>query len=230
MKTWAPSPEPGLLPIGVGIVADRETTAAALEAVLRSDPELAVLGTSDQAGAAALLERPELRVVIVNLRLSGERSDPAPGVDFIREIKRRRPDIRVLSLKRQVDEDQLRAALDAGADACCLAVTAASRVRKAIKVVAEGATWLDPEVAQALFHHDVHDGAQDVPAVPHLSPRQMQILRLLVEGYTNDEIAAHIHCAYPTVRTHLTHLYRKLGVEDRVSAAVYALRRGLVSG
>ncbi len=211
-------------PVGVGIVAERATTAAALAEVLGDDAELLVLGTGDEQEGAKLLKDPILRVVIVNLSLTG---DPAPGVTFIRLAKSVRPDVGVLSLKRQVDEHQLRAALDAGADACCLVVSAASRIRKAIKVVADGATWLDPEVAHALFHHDVNDGATAPQPVPHLSPRESQILRLLVQGYTNEEMAFHLECAYPTVRTHLNHLYRKLQVADRVSAAVYALRRGI---
>jgi two-component system, NarL family, response regulator LiaR len=208
-------------PVGVGIVAERATTAAALAEVLSTDAELLVLGTGDEQEGARLLQDPVLRVVIVNLSLTG---NPAPGVTFIRRAKSVRPDVGILSLKRHVDEHQLRAALDAGADACCLAVTAASRIRKAIKVVADGATWLDPEVAHALFHHDVNDGATAPQPVPHLSPRENQIIRLLVEGYTNEEMAVHLECAYPTVRTHLNHLYRKLHVADRVSAAVYALR------
>lgn len=212
-------------PVGVGIVADRKTTAAALAEVLSSDPELLVLGTVEEHEATGLLQHKALRVLIVNLSLGG--NTPPPGVVFIRRAKGIRPDVRIVSLKRQVDEHQLRAALDAGADACCLAVTPASRIRKAIKVVADGATWLDPEVAHALFHHDVHDGATPQEPPPHLSPRETQILRLLIEGYTNEEIADHLHCAYPTVRTHLAHLYRRLGVDDRVSAAVFALRHGL---
>jgi DNA-binding NarL/FixJ family response regulator len=214
------------LTVGIGIVADRKTTASALAEILRSDPELLLIGTADAADGPELLKDAALRVLIVNLSLS-EPHGSAPGVSFIRSAKAARPDVGILSLKRQVDEHQLRAALDAGADACCLAFTAASRIRKAVKVVADGATWLDPEVAHALFHHDVHDGAPAPASSPHLSPREAQILRLLVEGYTNEEIANQISCAYPTVRTHLAHLYRKLNVDDRVSAAVFALRNGL---
>jgi NarL family two-component system response regulator LiaR len=211
-------------PVGVGIVAERATTAAALAEVLGADTELLVLGTGDEQEGVRLLTDPAMRVMVVHLSLTGS---PAPGVTFIRRAKSVRPDVGILSLKSQVDEHQLRAALDAGADACCLAMTAASRIRKAIKVVADGATWLDPEVAHALFHHDVNDGAPAPQPVPHLSPREGQILRLLVEGYTNEEMAVHLECACPTVRTHLNHLYRKLQVSDRVSAAVYALRHGI---
>ena len=212
------------MPVGVGIVTDRKTTAAALAEILGSDRELLIIGTADESSGRSLLDNRALRVLIVNLSLSDPNGLPA-GVEFIRFAKALRPDVGILSLKRQVDEHQLRAALDAGADACCLAVTPGTRIRKAIKVVADGATWLDPEVAHALFHHESTEHAY-VPA-PRLSPRERQILRLLVEGYTNEEIARQLQCSYPTVRTHLAHLYRKLNVDDRVSAAVYALRHGL---
>jgi two-component system, NarL family, response regulator LiaR len=212
--------------VAVSIVTDRRTTAAALAELLSDDPELRVLDTADARGGPAVLKDPSLAVLIVNLSLT-EENGPAEAVEFIRYAKRVRPDVGVLSLKRQVDEHQLRAALDAGADACCLAVTAGTRLRKAIKVVAEGATWLDPEVTHALFHGEPRDVRDKHIDVPHLSPREQQILRLLVEGYSNEEIAQNLKCAYPTVRTHLAHLYRKLGLDDRVSAAVYALRHGL---
>jgi len=223
-----PAAPPLAAPVGVAIVANRHTTAAALAELLRADPELMLIGTADADAGEALLADRTLRVLIVNLSLTPETGfAESQGVRFIRHAKQVRPDVGILSLKRQVDEHQLRAALDAGADACCLAVTAGARLRKAIKVVAEGATWLDPEVAHALFHSEPRD-AHDAPLpVPHLSPREQQILRLVVEGYSNEEIAQHLRCAYPTVRTHLAHLYRKLEVDDRVSAAVYALRHGL---
>ena len=215
---------PGVvIPLGVAVVADRRTTAAALEALLAADPELLFLGSADAEDGKALLVNPALRVLIVNLSLAdGE------GVRFIKYAKQARPDVGVLSLKRMVDAQQLRAALDAGADACCLAVTPGTRIRKAIKVVADGATWLDQEVTHALFHQETREALdnENVP-LPHLSPREQQILRLLVDGYSNEEIARHLDCAYPTVRTHLAHLYNKLNVDDRVSAAVFALRHGL---
>lgn len=213
------------MPIGVGIVTDKSTTARTLSQVLEPDSELLVLGTYDEASAGKLLQNPELRVLLVNLALTEDGGATAPGVRFIRRVKQDRPDVGVLSLKRQVDEHQLRAALDAGADACCLAIIPSARLRKAIKVVADGATWLDAEVTHALFHQ--HGAEAETAELPRLSPRERQVLRLLVEGYTNEEMARHLECSHPTVRTHLAHLYRKLDVDDRVSAAVFALRHGL---
>lgn len=217
------------MPVGVGIIADRKTTGAALAAIIEGDPELLLIGTATAEEGADLLKNGALRVLLVNLSLTSHHDAPATGVVFIRHAKTVRPEVGVVSLKRRVDEHQLRAALDAGADACCLATTPSERLRKAIKVVADGATWLDAEVAHALFHHGSRTPpVGDAPALVHLSPREEDILRLIVEGYSNDEIAISLRRSNPTVRTHLAHLYKKLGVNDRVSAAVTALRQGLV--
>jgi DNA-binding NarL/FixJ family response regulator len=215
--------------VGVGIVADRKTTAAALAEIVESDSELMLIGSTEPGDdALALLKNKALRVLLVNLSLTAHGNGAAPGVLFIRNTKELRPDVGVVSLKRRVDEHQLRAALDAGADACCLATTPAVRLRKAIKVVADGATWLDAEITHALFHHREEQQDGDPRARVHLSPREGDILRLIVEGYSNDEIAVSLQRSNPTIRTHLAHLYKKLGVNDRVSAAVHALRHGLV--
>ena len=212
----------GLAIIQLAIVADNHVTREALTAVLQEDPEIALIGSApDAAGADVFLERPELEVMLVNLSLGAE-GRPATGLELIERCKTRRPDVGVLSLKHAVDESLLRAALDAGADACCLATTPQARLLKAIKAVAEGATWLDPEISRVLLH------PRELPAAPHLSPRERAILRLIVDGYSNGEIAGRLECATATVHTHVLNLFRKLGVHDRVSAAVSALRCGLV--
>jgi len=212
----------GLAIIQLAIVADNHVTREALTAVLQEDPEIALIGSApDAAGADVFLERPELQVMLVNLSLGAE-GRPATGLELIERCKTRRPDVGVLSLKHAVDESLLRAALDAGADACCLATTPQARLLKAIKAVAEGATWLDPEISRVLLH------PRELPAAPHLSPRERAILRLIVDGYSNGEIAGRLECATATVHTHVLNLFRKLGVHDRVSAAVSALRCGLV--
>lgn len=208
--------------IPLAIVADNNVTREALSAVLSEDPEIAVIGSAaDAAGSQSFLDRPELRVMLVNMSLGGG-GRPATGLQLIERIKERRPDVGVLSLKHAVDEALLRAALDAGADACCLATTPQVRLVKAIKAVAEGATWLDPEISRVLLH------PKEVPAAPHLSPRERAVLRLIVDGCSNGEIATRLDCATATVHTHVLNLFRKLGVHDRVSAAVSALRSGLV--
>ena len=214
----------------MGVIADRATTRQALVAVLRRDAELSVLGAADgPEGGQALLAQHRLRVMLVNLPLQAHEGT-APGIAFIRMSKHLRPDVGVLALKRDVDEHLLRASLEAGADACCLATTSGRRLIAAIKAVAEGATWLDPEISRILLHQSrVLDEPPKHPAgSPHLSPRELEILRLLTHGYTNEEIASRLQSSPATVKTHLVHLFRKLNVRDRVSAAVAALRTGIL--
>ena len=183
------------LPIRTAVVADRETTRSALLELLRDDPELAVAGcASSVSEGERLLELPDLQVILVNLSLSEDCEQPA-GLEFIGIAKARRPDVGILSLKRDVDEHRLRAALDAGADACCMATTSQTRLHQAIKAVAAGATWLDPEISRILLHPSHPAAAPHPAASAHLSPRERAILRLLTDGYTNEEIAERLACA-----------------------------------
>jgi DNA-binding NarL/FixJ family response regulator len=206
------------LPIGVGIVAERKSIAAALSEIIEGDKELLLVGSATSGSHGHdLLKMRSLRVLLVNVS----------GVTFIREAKTLRPDAGIVLRKRRIDEQQARAALDAGADACCLATASPDHLCNAIKAVADGATWLDAEISQVLFHPVLQPANSNAPRL-HLSPREHDILQLIVEGYSNEEIAALLKRSAPTVRTHLAHLYRKLGVNDRVSAAVRALRHGLV--
>ncbi len=211
-------------PIGVAVVADRDVTRGALLGLVSGDPDLVAAGSaSDHLEGEALLADSGVHVVLVNLSLAQPPNAPT-AVAFIRKVKARRPDVGVLSLKRDIDEPHLRAALDAGADACCMATTPGPRLLQAIKAVAAGATWLDPEISRILLH----PVRPQPTSLPRLSPREGEILRLLTDGYTNEEIAERLLCAPATVKTHLLHLFRKLGVRDRVSAAVSALRNGLL--
>ncbi len=213
--------------ISVAVVADRDTTRGALLALIDEESDLFIAGSASSAlEARLLLDLERLDVMLVNLPLSS-RPDPE-GLEFIRLAKERRPGLGIVSLKRDVDEHCLRAALDAGADACCMATTSQHRLVQAIRAVAAGATWLDPEISSILLHRAPAMVGFVKPAGPHLSPREHQILRLLTDGYTNEEIADRLTCAPATVKTHLLHLFRKLGVRDRVSAAVAALRGDLV--
>ena len=228
MLQVSPKSRDAFVPIRTAVVADRETTRGALLALIEDDRELEVSGSAASLeGGLQLLESPDLQVVLVNLPLSNPLARP-PGIEFIRLAKSHRPDIGILSLKRDVDEHRLRAALDAGADACCMAATSQTRLVQAVKAVATGATWLDPEISRILLHPPQAADVAPRARGPHLSPRERDILRLLTDGYTNEEIAERLACAPATVKTHLAHLFRKMNVRDRVSAAVVGLRLNLL--
>lgn len=200
--------------IGVSIVAEASCIAE-ISRKLSSAEELSIRGTaSDPAAGLRLLADPGVSVLLVGL-------PDAPA--FVAASKERQSELRILVVLPDAGAEAAREALDAGADGCCLAGIRAGVLRDAIVVLADGAVWLDREIADALFAHPPKEpGTGSI--YERLSPRERDVLDLLVAGHTNDEIAEALGRARPTVRTHLASVYRKLGVSDRVSAAVYALR------
>jgi DNA-binding NarL/FixJ family response regulator len=210
--------------IGVGIVADNDVTSTALARVIAEDPELVIVGTaSDVQQGLDLLRSETLDVLVVNLALSAD-GRRASGLQFIAEAKERRPDLNVLSLKRGVEEGHVRSAIDAGANACCLTGAPQERLVRAIKAVSVGGTWLDPELSELVFR----SRNARIESTPRLTQRERAVLQLITEGYSNAAIAKHLTCSSGTVHTHVLNLFEKLGVHDRTSAAVFAIRNGLI--
>ncbi len=169
--------------------------------------------------------------MLVNLGLIG---NDAPGLELIRRTKATRPQVGILSLKRQVEEHLLRAALDAGADACCLATTSESRLRSAIKAVAEGATWLDPEISRILLHPS---GPAPAGSRPERAARRRRAAPLAARDRDPAAGDRGLHQRRDRDQPELRRgdgedppapPVPKLGVHDRVSAAVRGLRRGIV--
>lgn len=215
------------------MVADRELTRSTLAAVLSEYPEFVLLGVdSGDEVNSELLANGDLQLLVVNLPIEYHHGR-SQAIEYVRHVKQRRPDVRILLLKRRSEEYLVRASLEAGADGCCLQAIAAPRLALAIKAVADGAAWLDPEIAEMILHgHASYLPASrqsdDSRVIYHLSPRERQILTHLSEGESNDEIAGALHCSLATVKTHLGRIFTKLGVNDRVSAVVTALRFGLI--
>jgi len=212
--------------INVAMVVDRPVVGDAIAAALREDCDLHFVATAtDEASGRTLIQDPDIHVLLVILNLV-EPGGCRPAIDFVRYAKSVRPDLHILLLKRQMEEHLVRAALDAGADGCCLATVTPQRLILAIKSIVDGSAYLDPTISKVILHKhaDAGKAAHDF----HLSERERIVLRLVSEGLTNDQIAAELCCTAATVKTHVLHLFRKLGVENRVSAAMLALRSGLV--
>jgi len=148
------------------------------------------------------------------------------GIAATQQIKAALPDVRVVMLTSHTTETEVIAALSSGADAYCIKGTNVERLIAAISAAQEGATYLDPQIARRVIEHLKPPMVNS--NIGQLSQREQQVLELMVQGQSNPEIAAVLYLSPNTVKTHIRGIMNKLAVDDRVQAAVVALRSGLV--
>ena len=163
-------------------------------------------------------------VVLMDVGMPG-----TDGIEATQIIKRRSPDIRVVMLTSHTDETEVIAALSSGADAYCIKGTDVAALANAIRVAASGAAYLDPQIAQTVVQHlaPVRPKASS-ETMGLLSDRELEVLELIVEGHSNTAIGERLYLSPNTVKTYVKGIMNKLVVNDRVQAAVAAVRRGLV--
>jgi two-component system, NarL family, response regulator LiaR len=171
------------------------------------------------AVAQALQAKPNLVIMDIGL-------PKLDGIMATQQIKAAQPEVRVLMLTSHTDEPEMIAALASGADAYCVKGTNLDQLLLAIACVQEGATYLDPQIARQLLN-------RMKPTLPtqdlgQLSNRELEVLKLLVDGKSNPEIAEILRISISTAKAHVRSIMNKLAVDDRVQAAVIALRSGLV--
>ncbi|MBF2048884.1 MAG: response regulator transcription factor [Elainella sp. C42_A2020_010] len=211
-------------PIRVLIVEDDPMMQLGLEQSLSSAPDITVIGQADDgytAVEAAQTLRPD--VIVMDIGLPRQN-----GIDATQKIKANQPDVRVVVLTSHTTENEVIAALSSGADAYCVKGTSVDRLLTAIHAAYEGASYLDPHVARKVMDHLKPTATAEANVVGQLSQRELEVLKLMVEGLSNPEIAAALYLSPNTVKTHVRGIMNKLAVDDRVQAAVVALRAGLV--
>jgi DNA-binding NarL/FixJ family response regulator len=149
------------------------------------------------------------------------------GISATQKIKTSLPNVHIVMLSSHTDDTEIIAALSSGADAYCVKGTNTESLLAAFAAAKDGATYLDPQIARKVMDH------LKPPINPentsHLSQRELEVLRLIVEGKSNPEIAKQLYLSPNTIKTHVRGIMNKLSVDDRVQAAVVALRSGLVS-
>jgi two-component system, NarL family, response regulator LiaR len=210
--------------VKVLIVEDDPMMQLGLEQSLTNAPGITVVGKADDGYLgveAALKLKPD--VVIMDIGLP--RLD---GIAATQQIKDAAPEIRVVMLTSHTSENEVIGALSSGADAYCVKGTTVDRLLTAIAAAQEGASYLDPQVARQVMDHLKPASTADAAIVGQLSQRELEVLKLMVEGRSNPEIAAELYLSPNTVKTHVRGIMNKLAVDDRVQAAVVALRAGLV--
>ena len=212
--------------IRVLIVDDHDLFRAGLSLLLAAtaDIEVVAQGSGGKMGIRLARElRPE--VVLMDLRMPD-----LDGVDAIRAIVADEPAARVIALTVSSDEGDVAAAVVAGACGYLVKDTPVDEVVAAVRAAARGETWLSPRAAGALLERVRHsnvDAAPELEVAAELSPRELEVLRLLARGLENSEIAAELGISPRTVKNHLSSILSKLGMTNRIQAAIYAVRSGL---
>jgi two-component system, NarL family, response regulator LiaR len=221
-----PSPLPNLAqdlpPLRILIVEDDPMMQLGLEQSLEDYPQLEIVGQASDGYLgveAARKLKPDLIVMDIGL----PRLD---GIAATQQIKAELPDVRIVMLTSHTTETEVIAALSSGADAYCIKGTSVDRLLAAIAAAQEGATYLDPQIARRVVEH--LKPPSPASNLGQLSQRELEVLKLMVEGRSNPEIAAALYLSPNTVKTHIRGIMNKLAVDDRVQAAVVALRAGLV--
>ncbi|NJN86850.1 MAG: response regulator transcription factor [Leptolyngbyaceae cyanobacterium SL_7_1] len=207
------------------IVEDDPMMQLGLEQSLSNASGITVVGRADDGylGVKAALElKPDVVVMDIGL----PRLD---GIAATQQIKQAEPSIRIVMLTSHTSENEVIAALSSGADAYCVKGTTVDRLLTAIAAAQEGASYLDPQVARSVMDHlKPAISSPEAEVIGQLSQRELEVLKLMVEGMSNPEIAAQLYLSPNTVKTHVRGIMNKLAVDDRVQAAVVALRAGLV--
>jgi DNA-binding NarL/FixJ family response regulator len=180
------------------VVAEVEDGVAALEGAQRHHPTVAVLDVS----------MPRMT-----------------GLQAAREIRAHSPDTRVVMLSMHDDERYFLEGLEAGAAGYVLKRAADTDLIDAVRTVADGRTFLSDDAQRALMDEWL-DGVTEVDEP--LTPRELEIVKLIAEAYTNKQIAETLKLSEKTVESHRTNVFGKLGMRDRVEIVRYAIRRGLV--
>ncbi len=226
--------------IKVVIVEDQPQILKNQLKILQESQEIEVIGTALSGEAALeLLEKRQPDVILQDLGLPR-----MTGIEVTREVKRRWPAVEVLIFTIFDEEEKVIDAVKAGASGYLLKGATSDRILDAIREVKAGGSVIQPNLARRLLKHfhvpetaeglaeqvkrELPPGNRAEPATRPLTEREIEILRLIAKGLSNNEAARVLTLSRATVRTHLEHIYEKLEVTNRVEAVTEGLRKGLI--
>ncbi|HEV3090082.1 MAG TPA: response regulator transcription factor [Candidatus Cybelea sp.] len=205
----------------VVIVEDHALTRAGLRTALETRFDVVAEAADGAAGWEAIArERPDVAVIDIGL--------PAiDGVTLTKRVRTEIPGTHVVIVTMLDFEDEVLAALGAGADAYCLKSSDTDRIVDAVRIAAEGGAYFDPQIAHVVLSRFAA-GTSANPRPSPLTPRETEILRAIADGRANAEIAENLHLGLGTVKGHIRGILEKLSASDRTQAAVVALKKGYI--
>ncbi len=211
--------------IRVLIADDQSLVRTGFRLILSGEADIEVVGEAgDGAEAIAIARETQPDVVLMDVRMPG-----VDGIEATRALVTREAGPRVLVLTTFDLDDVVYDALRAGASGFLLKDAPEERLLTAIRVVAEGGSLFAPSVTRRLIEEFSRRARPSPPAaVDELTPREVEVLKLVAQGLSNGEIAALLVVSEHTVKTHVAHLLRKLDLRDRTQAVVTAYESGLV--
>lgn len=210
--------------IRVMLVDDHAILREGIRAMLAYHDDFVVVGEAPN-GAEALALVGELQPDVVLMDIAMEKMN---GLEATRLISQKYPHTRVLVLSQHDDRQYVLPLLQAGASGYLLKRALGNDLINALHTVARGEVYLDPNVSGILIDEIRQRDAQGQTAQEDLTEREQEILVLVVEGLSNNQIAERVHLSENTVKKHLRSILEKLHLSNRVEAAVYAVREGLV--
>jgi DNA-binding NarL/FixJ family response regulator len=205
--------------IRVLVVDDHPVVRHGLIAILGYEHDIAVAGDAadgEEAVRLILERRPD--VVLLDLRLP-----KLSGIEVMRHVRAQAPEVRFLVLTTYDTDEYIGPALAAGAQGYLLKDALPEELARGIRSVMRGGAALEPEVAARLIERMAEGERGD-----ELSGRELEVLRLLAAGASNKAVATQLNLSENTVKTHISRIFAKLGVQSRAEAVAVALRRGLV--
>ena len=200
------------------IADDHPVVREGLRALLDSEPDVEVVAeAADGREALALAGRLQPDLVLMDLQMPD-----MDGVAATRRIRRQHNGVEVLILTTYDTDSDITRAVEAGATGYLLKDASREELMQAIRVAARGESVLSPKVASRVL------GRMRGPAEEALSTREVEVLLEVAGGLSNKEVGRALHISEATVKTHLLHIFAKLGVEDRTAAVTVALERGII--
>jgi two-component system, NarL family, response regulator LiaR len=208
--------------IRILIADDHAIVREGLRALIATEPGMELVGEASD-GVAAVLEARAVRADVILLDLVMPRKN---GIEAIADIVRENPAARILVLTSFAEDDHVFGAIKAGALGYLMKDSSPNELLQAIRDVYQGESSLHPSIARKLIR-EINRPSPLPPSEEPLTEREVEVLSLVAQGLSNEEIGGKLFISERTVRTHVSHILDKLHLANRTQAALYALRKGL---